>query len=247
MAQRFDFERTWLIKFSTCLEAAAGPEVRDTIMQGSELLDDRIDRDDVFVWSRKAMNDVDTLLDEDIRIQVLTGCACRYPTEDLLSIRERFLETRDMDEVIAMLQERFVMFLREEIRLPDAMVEIVVANRWGLAGEREGNTIIATKIPKSGNLQAYLEESDSEKKRALYCHCPRIRDIVNHPEPISATYCYCGGGFYKSLWEDILQESVEVELLRSVLQGDDVCSFAIHLPLEYRTISGNREGDAASR
>jgi predicted hydrocarbon binding protein len=192
------------------------------------------------------MNDVDTLLDEDIRIQVLTGCACRYPTEDLLSIRERFLETRDMDEVIAMLQERFVMFLREEIRLPDAMVEIVVANRWGLAGEREGNTIIATKIPKSGNLQAYLEESDSEKKRALYCHCPRIRDIVNRPEPISATYCYCGGGFYKSLWEDILQESVEVELLRSVLQGDDVCSFAIHLPLEYRMITGNREGDAAS-
>ncbi len=33
-----------------------------------------------------------------------------------------------------------------------------------------------------------------------------------------------------SLWEDILQESVEVELVKSVLQGDDVCSFAIHLP-----------------
>ncbi len=230
MAQRFDFERTWLIKFSTCLEASAGPKVRDMLMSGSELLDDLTDREEVLAWSRKAMDDVDTLLDEDIKIQVLTGCACRYPTEDLEPIRESYLETGDIDEVIAILQERFVTFLREDIQLPEAMVELVVANRWGLAGERDGNTIIATKIPKSGNLHAYLEESDPEKRRALYCHCPRIRDIVNRPETISATYCYCGGGFYKSLWEDILQESVEVELLRSVLQGDDVCSFAIHLP-----------------
>lgn len=230
MAQKFDFERTWLIKFSTCLEAAAGPEVRDMIMQGSELLDDLTDREEVLAWSRKAMDDLDTLLDEDIRIQVLTGCACRYPTEDLVPIREIFIETGDIDEVIALLQERFVTFLREDIQLSEAMVEIVVANRWGLAGEREGNTIIATKIPKSDNLHAYLEESDPDKKRALYCHCPRIRDIVNRPKTISTTYCYCGGGFYKSIWEDILQESVEVELLRSVLQGDDVCRFAIHLP-----------------
>ena len=230
MAQRFDFERTWLIKFSTCLEAAAGPKVRDMVMGGSELLNDLTDREEVLAWSRQAMDDVDTLLDEDIRIQVLTGCACRYPTQDLVPIRERYVDTGDIDEVIVMLQERFVTFLRDDIQLPKAMVEIVVANRWGLAGERDGNTIIATKIPKSGNLHAYLEESDPEKKRALYCHCPRIRDIVNSPETISATYCYCGGGFYKSLWEDILQVSVEVELLRSVLQGDDVCSFAIHLP-----------------
>ena len=230
VAQRFDFERTWQIKFSTCLEAAAGSEVRDMIMQGSELLDDLTDREEVLAWSCTAMDDVDTLLDEDISIQVLTGCACRYPTQDLVPIRERFMETGNIDEVIAKLQERFVTFLRDDIQLPEAMVEIVAANRWGLAGERDGNTIIATKIPKSGNLHAYLEESDPDKKRALYCHCPRIRDIVNRPQRISATYCYCGGGFYKSLWEDILQESVEVELLRSVLQGDDVCSFAIHLP-----------------
>ena len=230
VAQRFDFERTWLIKFSTCLEAAAGPEVRDMIMGGSELLDDLTDREEVVAWSRKAMDDLDTLLDEDIRIQVLTGCACRYPTEDLAPIRESYLETGDIDEVIAILQERFVTFLRKDIQLPEAMVEFVVANRWGLAGERDGNTIIVTKIPKSGNLYTYLEESDPEKKRALYCHCPRIRDIVNRPQTISATYCYCGGGFYKSLWEDILQKPVEVELLRSVLQGDDVCCFAIHLP-----------------
>ncbi len=36
----------------------------------------------------------------------------------------------------------------------------------GLARERDGNTIIVTKIPKSSSLQVYLQESDSEKKGA---------------------------------------------------------------------------------
>jgi predicted hydrocarbon binding protein len=43
-------------------------------------------------------------------------------------------------------------------------------------------------------------------------------------------YCYCGAGFYKGIWEEILGEPVEVEVLESVLQGGDVCRIAIHLP-----------------
>jgi predicted hydrocarbon binding protein len=49
-------------------------------------------------------------------------------------------------------------------------------------------------------------------------------------QPLSPTYCYCGAGFYKGIWEEITQQNVEVELLESVLQGDDVCKIAIHLP-----------------
>jgi len=46
------------------------------------------------------------------------------------------------------------------------------------------------------------------------------------------TYCYCGAGFYKGIWEEILQEPVEVEVLESVLKANEVCKIAIHLPLE---------------
>jgi len=47
---------------------------------------------------------------------------------------------------------------------------------------------------------------------------------------ISPTYCYCGAGFYKDIWEEILQHPVEVEVMESVLKGDDVCKIAIYLP-----------------
>jgi len=47
---------------------------------------------------------------------------------------------------------------------------------------------------------------------------------------ISTTYCYCGAGFYKGIWEEILQRPVEVEVLESVLSGGEVCKIVIHLP-----------------
>jgi predicted hydrocarbon binding protein len=48
---------------------------------------------------------------------------------------------------------------------------------------------------------------------------------------MSRTYCYCGAGWYQQLWDGIMGQPVRVEVLKSILQGDDRCSFAIHLPL----------------
>ena len=116
------------------------------------------------------------------------------------------------------------------MQLEEKMIEQIVGNGWGSAGVREGNTIIATKIPKSGYLVQYMNELDPDKRRALYCHCPRIRGVLKTSQTIPPIYCYCGAGFYKGMWEEILQEPVEAELLESVLKGDKVCKVAIYLP-----------------
>ena len=89
---------------------------------------------------------------------------------------------------------------------------------------------MATKIPKSGYLIEYMKETDPDLKRQYYCHCPRVRDTMRASEIISPTYCYCGAGFYKGIWEEILQRPVEVEVLESVLAGGEVCKIAVHLP-----------------
>ena len=49
-------------------------------------------------------------------------------------------------------------------------------------------------------------------------------------EEISFTFCNCGAGWFKPLWEGILGEPVDVVCEESVLRGDDRCHFAIHLP-----------------
>ena len=231
MSVQGDFERDWLAKFSSGLEEVVGEEIRKRVMAGSEGLSSDSSRQAVIDWSRRAMERLDALVDVEGRKRIMTGCACRYPRSSLREIRERYAATRDVDLAHRMLQAQFESFLRDSLGLDAGMIEEIVRRGWGLAGVRKGDTIVATKIPKSGYLVAYMKETDAEKRRQYYCHCPRIREVLKSSETLSATYCYCGAGFYQGIWEEIIQQPVEVEVLESVLQGDAVCKVAVHLPL----------------
>ncbi len=230
MPETRDFERTWLAKFSHCLEEIAGQEIREAVMEGSAELSSQSDRQEVIRWSQAAMERLDTLVAKDRKQLIMTGCACQYPQADLQDLREQYAATGDADLAHSTLQQRFESFLRHTLQLDEALVANIVSRGWGLAGIKTGNRIIATKIPKSGFLVDYLQETDPEKRRQIYCHCPRIRDALKSSETLSLTYCYCGAGFYKGIWEEILQKPVQVEVLETVLAGAEVCKIAIQLP-----------------
>jgi predicted hydrocarbon binding protein len=226
----FDFDRYWLDKFSRCLSLVAGEKVRDEVLAGSEGQTSQTGRDEVIAWTQGAMDRLESLVDEETARAIMVGCGCLYPRDQLAEARRAYAKTGDIDRVHQMLQSQFEGFLRSTLQLDEEMIAEVVGRGWGLAGVKEGDAIIATKIPKSGFLVQYMNESDPRKRRAIYCHCPRVRDAVKDGVRISGTYCYCGAGFYKAVWEEILQQSVKVEVLESVMRGDEVCKIAIHLP-----------------
>jgi hypothetical protein len=229
MSEAQDFERAWLKKLSRCLDEIAGDDVRRQVMQGSDGLSSQSDCGEVIAWSQRAMERLDALVGEKERRDIMAGCACQYPKSELQEARQVYESTGDIDLAHRKLQEQFETFLKDVLALDDDLFAEVVRRGWGLAGVRRDDTVIATKIPKSGFLVEYMRETDSEKRRQCYCHCPRIREVLKTSEAISATYCYCGAGFYKGIWEEILQRPVEVEVLESVLQGDDACKIAIYL------------------
>jgi len=230
MLEEHDFERAWLAKFSSCLDQIAGEEIRKRVMKGSDALTSESTREQVIDWTKGAMQRLDSLVEEQERKDIMAGCACQYPRSGLQEARRRYEETRDIDLVHQMLQGQFEALLRNTLELDEELIAEIVERGWGSAGVKKGNTIVATKIPKSGHLVEYMRETDPQKKRQLYCHCPRVRDALRASQAISPTYCYCGAGFYKGIWEEILQKPVEVEVLESVLQGDEVCRIAIRLP-----------------
>ena len=229
MTELHDFERAWLAKFSTCLDEAAGEQTRQQVMAGSESLSAASSSERVIAWTRAAMERLAALVDESTARQILTGCACQYPKQGLQAARQAYQETGDLSLVHGMLQAQFEAFLRDSLELPEEYVELVVSRGWGLAGILDGDRILATKIPKSGYLQDYFTEPDPQKRRRYYCHCPRVREILETQDGLPVSYCYCGAGFYKGIWEEILQQPVEVEVLESVLDGGEVCTIAITL------------------
>lgn len=230
MTEAFDFDLAWMEKFRTYLDETVGEEIRDVVIQDGENLSAESSRLEVIEWTQQAMERLDSLADERTSHSILSACACQYPKSNLQDIKAVYAATKDIDRVHAMFQEQFESFLRNTIHVSEEMLAEIVDRGLGSAGIKQGNTIISTKIPKSGTLIEYMNETDPEIRRQIYCHCPRVRDAVKDNLMISTIYCYCGAGFYKAIWEEILQQPVEVEVLESVLSGGDVCKIAIHLP-----------------
>jgi predicted hydrocarbon binding protein len=229
MTEKFDFERAWLSKFSQCLGEMAGDEIQVIVMEGSETLSEQSESIEVIHWTQGAMERLRALVDEEGLKSIMTGCACQYPKSELQDLRREYEVHKDIGLVHRRLQERFETFLREALNLEEELVLQVVQKGWGLAGILGEGKVIATKIPKSGYLVEYLKETDFEKRRQIYCHCPRVRDSIVLSESLPTSYCYCGAGFYKGIWEEILQKPVDVEVLESVLAGGEVCKVAIYL------------------
>ena len=58
------------------------------------------------------------------------------------------------------------------------------------------------------------------------CYCGSVSKTR---QPISTTYCHCSCGWYKQLFETLLEKSVDVDLVDSIIQGADACRFIIHI------------------
>ncbi|MGD2162337.1 MAG: hypothetical protein PVI81_08110 [Anaerolineales bacterium] len=223
---REDFDRYWRDKLSNQIEAAVGSDVRDEIIRP----DPEAENKSVIQWTRAVMVRLEDSLDAPLCQQIMTDCACHYPSEQLEPLRSLYQRSGDLKQIHKALQQQFETFMREALELDEDQIADIVERGWGAAGVLNGDTIIATKIPKSGYLKEYLSEPDPDLRRSKYCHCPRVRDAVEAGEELPQLYCYCGAGFYKHMWETILGAPVEVELLESVLSGGEVCKVAIKIP-----------------
>ena len=56
------------------------------------------------------------------------------------------------------------------------------------------------------------------------CYCGSVSKTK---EPFSATYCHCSCGWFRQLFETLLEKPVTVELVSSIIQGDASCRFKI--------------------
>lgn len=161
-------------------------------------------------------------------IDIQLGAACHYPHSELTLVKEEYARSGKLETAHKLLQKKFDDFMENLISEEKDILAEIKKRNWGLAGRLEGNRIFAAKIPKSGYLKAYFQETDPEKQRLLYCHCPRIRQYLEKTD-IDPLYCYCGGGFYQDIWEYITGKEVKVKLLKSIIKGDDHCLFELQI------------------
>ena len=160
-------------------------------------------------------------------------------TESYKTSREKYLKAKNIDDFLEIKRQDFISTLTKHLEeeslfytqeIDESVLEYVKSERGMTeAGIREGNRVFITKIPYM--TKQYLKETDEKLKKYYYCHCPWIREaFIEENQPVDPIFCNCSGGYYKNFWEAVLDQPVKVELLESVLKGDSVCKFALHLP-----------------
>ncbi len=230
--------RSWLSKFSDSLEIL-GEKKKKAIMQGNEEILMSLSPQERAHWTREAMNRLDASIDEEKRKEIMFCCSHVYPEQVTRKLREEYQKSKDIDRLLRMLHNILVKRLEESPEDFDASLEgrpdivhrflqsVQNDHSWG-AGIRKGSVIYITKVPYCA--RGYYDAENEKERRFYYCHCPMVREAIKSGLEISPTFCYCGGGFYKPLWEGILGKKVDIEVIQSVLQKDSCCRIAVYLP-----------------
>jgi hypothetical protein len=160
------------------------------------------------------------------------------PDEAFEDERLRFREAGGIDEY---LRRRGDAFIEELSKIRDAnglyfsqpindeVIAFVESHPEIRQGVRVGNVLYEAKIPYMA--VEYVRETDPKKKAYLYCHCPWARESLQKSEKrVSPTFCACSAAFHRKPYEVIFGQTLESEVLETVLAGDPWCRFAIHLP-----------------
>lgn len=206
----------WNALLARNLERVLGSESREKILQGVVQISIETPLAQRFEWTKAAMERLTAVTDERQRFDIISNCAHVFPSGMLEKLKSVYAAARvtNPDPMFAV----------------DAVLDFMKSDPgWGEKGQyRQGRVIYHTKNP--ADPQAHEQAKTPEEKRAAYCFCPIIRANLDKGMPVS--YCYCGSGWFRQQWEAAIDQPVTVEVLQSVLRGDDVCQFAVHLAHE---------------
>ena len=216
----------------------AGQEIQEKILPEEDLPPLGMPNIEKMKVTKEIVKHMEELLDPETCKKILADVAHGLPRDFRKGEREKYLEAGSVDEYLRRKRESAIAELkkhRDEGTLffnqyiTDEVVEYVKSRPDILSGERRGNTIYHTKIPYM--VQEYLDAKDEKMKRYYACHCAWAREsILDDDIDVSSNFCHCSGGFTKQPWEAALDQPLEYEMVKSVLKGDDECSFIIHLP-----------------
>ena len=191
-------------------EETLGAAARQQVMAGIEQITPESSIEAYTEWIRGAMDRLDSLTADPVeKYRILSCCAHVFPDERIARMRAVYQQRGDIDDV-----------LREIYKDPS----------WYEDPIRKGNVLYMRKVPYDP--EGYEKGATPAERRRAYCHCLFVRPYLDDvPAKMSPTFCWCGSGWYRRLWEGILDQPIQIQHVETLLQGNDQCTLTITLPL----------------
>lgn len=195
----------------------------------------------VIKYTRDLLSNMESQLSDQECRKALTANAHGIPAQAFDREKENFQNSEDLSSYLNDFHNRSVSTLQDhadsgkvwfEQIITQEVVDFVKNDREVLGGVLEGDKIFWTKIPY--DVESWLKEEDRNSKRYYACHCPMAREALKDDSvKIPRAWCNCTSGYIQQRFQAIFGEPVHVNLLETVLDGDDRCRFAIEVPQKY--------------
>jgi len=181
---------------------------------------------------------VEEKLGEEETIKLLSPCLHGRPPGDIEGDKKALREL-SIDGFLAKKHQELIRRLEEHRDkgtlefaqyVDDEVIEFVRNNQMLAEGVREGNIIYLCKHPYQ--IKKFLNAIDDRMKRFYLCYCPWIRGALKNgtEHELSKHFCHCSAGWYKLYWDQIFEQSIKVEPIKTALDGALECKFAVYLP-----------------
>ena len=216
----------------------AGEETRNAVFKDIELPPLGTAVEELPAYTARVMKSMQSKLPAAVYQKALYHTRHGLPQDFRGSEREKYLAAESLDKYIESSRSEFLELLKKHCaektlffgqEITDKVVEFVRSDPEISGVRRDGDTLYKTKIPYMP--KRYLEAADPVEKRFYACHCSWARHSIHAGGAmVSEEFCHCSAGFVAQPWEKALDTELEVEILESVLAGDQRCRFAIRLP-----------------
>lgn len=220
-------KESWLERLARNLDAVGGETLRQEVMQGSEGLSSGSSPSVKARWVRGMLERLEARFDADERRQILSACSCAFSQAVIQNFKHAYEQGGSLESLVeSMRAEQRADILRrlgadEELHRkvePEPYMHSPVLC--------EDGTILHTGRPY--HPRDTLLAEDAQTRRQHMCHCGWIS---GSREDVSLTFCNCGSGFYRALWESLVGSPVEVRVESSVFSGGQYCQMRVKLPV----------------
>ncbi|MGB9023445.1 MAG: hypothetical protein WCC94_08430 [Candidatus Bathyarchaeia archaeon] len=230
---------------SETMKQKLGEDKRNEILEGITLPALGTHSKDKPKVTKEFMERMETKLGEEKSKEILLSGPHAGPKEEYLPERKTFLASKNIDDFLKKRHREYVDSLEKHMKektlyftqeIDEEVLDYVRNTPTCQNGVRDGDTIYVTKIPYMA--KKYLHEKDEKKRRYYYCHCPWVREAILSDLKVSPNFCYCSAAFEKRPWDVIFDQPVRADVVETVLKGDLICKFAIHIPRDFLESKG---------
>lgn len=205
----------WENLFRNNLRESLGEEEASRITLGWNSISPFTDIETRFQTVKKAMEELTEAAGDETVYDCVSKCAHVFPEKQIAKLRDVFNKARETGDTVLQAVDRVIEFMGSD-------------PGWGEVPVRQGNVILTAKGPRDPS--AAENAATPEARAEAACFCPIIRKKL--AEGMPRAFCYCGAGWYRQQWEGATGLPVRVEIVESLLSGDQRCSFAVHLPVD---------------